>query len=349
MQWGHVAFAAGLGLLFGVVLLVGSLRGVSLPPPGEGEGYVELFSPPQDTFEVLLLAGDGQAYAAIARDPSLSRPEAFRSGASHEAYFAQRPVVPYLLWGLSAGQAGLHPIVFIAIEALAGGLFVGACALWLERRARGLDSRLAALVLLLPCVQTSYFFSTDLLGMGLAVGGYLLWTDRRPRPGWAAVCFVLAALTRETTLLIPLVLGLELLWRRRLDLRSAVLLGLAPVTFAAWHLVVRLRLGAPAGGHNFAAPFAGIVAAAPTWDVADVAMAALLVVGLAVSLIWCRRDPAVWLVVAFGLLGTVLSERVWELWPNFSRVLLPVYFVPMLMVLSARRAVASVPAGKAVR
>jgi hypothetical protein len=330
-----VLLAGVVGTIFASVFLVGTLRVTELPPDGGGRGYVRTFSPPTSPFEVLLDAGDGQAYATLALDPTLSHPEAFELGAPHAGYFARRPVVIYVLWAVSLGRRELQPSAFIGLSALFAGCFLAVCTRWLQVRYPQGDDRFALGLLLLPTVQTALFFSTDLIGQAFGMLGYLLWHDRR-RFGWATACLVVAALTRETTMLYAAAAAVSTVWAERRASKHLGLLALVPGGYVAWDLVVRSRLGPPGGAHNFGPPLQGIIDAAPAWTDVDRAIAALGAVLVVLALVRCRQDDATWIALASVAAGLVLAAPVWGSWPNFSRVLLPAYVLPLLSLAGTR-------------
>ncbi|MGZ4683804.1 MAG: hypothetical protein ACXV8G_15205, partial [Acidimicrobiales bacterium] len=84
--------AVGASIAFALVVL--AIASSPEPPPGATEGgYTTMYTPPRSGFEVLLNHADGQAYATLAQDPSLSRPDAFVAGAGGAPTFAGRPVM----------------------------------------------------------------------------------------------------------------------------------------------------------------------------------------------------------------------------------------------------------------
>ena len=80
----------------------------------------------------------------------------------------------------------------------------------------------------------------------------------RGRVWWAVGLFAASGLCRETELLVPLGLAVQVIWERR-SLRPALPLALAPLPYVAWMAVVRTRSGAPDGGGQLTAPFAGLL------------------------------------------------------------------------------------------
>src|SRR4051812_22452175 len=96
-------FAAGCAIATALLgLTLTSNRGQRVP-----DVFVRGFAGSERLLDVALAKGDGQAYAALARDPALQHPESFEEGAREEAYRAQRPLLPYLAWALSVGRRDL--------------------------------------------------------------------------------------------------------------------------------------------------------------------------------------------------------------------------------------------------
>ncbi len=330
-----------IGTGFGLTLLLASIATAELPAPGtdpHDTGYVAVSAPPRGRYEVVLNTGDGQAYAALAQDPALLRPEVFFEGPPSASYFAQRPLLVYLLWALSLGQPGLLPAVFVAVSAVATGLYAAANTWWAQRSYPDRVDAAAILLLLLPGALAAVFFGPNLLGIALAMAGFVWWRAPTPRRGLATACFVGAGLCRETMFLFPLVAG-WLDWRAgRLRPREVAQLALGPVVLAAWTLVVWARVGPPTGkfSYNFGLPFVGVVRSVSSWGPLDWIMAVALVALVAYALVRRRDDPATWIALLFAVSGVVLTTAVWSSWQNFARVLLPAYTLPLLQILPRR-------------
>ena len=90
------------GAIAGLVLGLTMATAAVPPPESTRGGYISLYTPARTSFEVLLDHGDGQAYAALARDPALERTEWWQD-AGQQSFFAHRPVLPWSVWLLSAG------------------------------------------------------------------------------------------------------------------------------------------------------------------------------------------------------------------------------------------------------
>ena len=196
---------------------------------------------------------DGQQFYTIARDPF--HPKAVAPSLGAPRYRYSRPLYPALAWLLhpSGGGPGL---VWAMIAVSLGGVFVGALAIGaLSDSLRG-PPWLAALYPLLP--GTVWALTTSVAD-ALAVSLSLLTVVAvlRNRSGLAVLAAVAAALTRETTILVPL--ALVLARRRKADVP---LLVLPAVALGAWLAVVHVAV--PAGGgapEHLVLPFTGLVQA----------------------------------------------------------------------------------------
>lgn len=277
-------------------------------------------------FEIMLVQGDGQAYAALARDPTLARPLEFHTRAE-AAYRAQRPLLGWLGWLLSFGRPGAVPGAFAVLEVVGVGLAGAALAALLRHRSGPAWAGVG--VVILPGVFESLtWLGPEALGLGLAVAG-LVALERRPaRPYRAGALLTAAALARETLLVVPLGLVLA---RGRAALRRPGIVMLPFGAVAAWWVVLRCRVGAwptAARGGRLSLPFAGLVDAAGRWAFPSgewtyLLVAALLVVAVALA----RREdrPVAGVVVAAALLGVCMGPSVWGRWQDFTRPLLPLY------------------------
>ncbi|MFN8036522.1 MAG: hypothetical protein U0V73_11355 [Acidimicrobiia bacterium] len=95
--------AVAAGVVLGLHLR--RLEGAKL----SGHPYVSTFEHPSSSLEKALALGDGMAYAALARDPTLARPELFRPAAYVAAYRAERPLYAYVTWIGSGDRRGRYP------------------------------------------------------------------------------------------------------------------------------------------------------------------------------------------------------------------------------------------------
>jgi hypothetical protein len=345
LPWVRSAVAVGLvGLLVGVaaVLLV-----VRTAPPGCCSGsYVTLFDRPVTGVEAVLGRGDGQAFAALAQDPTLARPQVIL-GHHEAAYRAQRPLAAYLAWAGSLGSADRVPWALAVLEMLGCGLAAGAVAGLLRRRGANPWFALAVIPAGMAAVDG---LTPELLALGFGAAGVAAWEKRRP--GWAALWLVAAGLTRETMLIVPAVLAVEAVvrtWRGPMrgserDELQGLAREVAPlaapfVAFGAWALVIRLRLGAwPADGSHgrIGRPFAGLLDAARTWSSpAEFVWLGLAVVLIAVALLRARRDHLTWIAASYAGFALILGPDVWAQWKDFTRTLLPLYAFAAVAIIGA--------------
>lgn len=305
-----------------------------------------------DPLRTTVVVGDGQAFAALAQDPALRRPEVFFTD-DLAAYRAQRPLLGYAAWALSAGQPRWVEPALLVMAIVGAGLLAMAAGLLLEDR--GHNARLGALLELTPGVVASITgLVPEPLGFALALLG--LWAYWRDRLVAAVVLLALAALTRETMLLVPAVLAVGVLrwrsgrsWRsghsghaglgaRRWDRLAA--LAAVPAVWAIWVVVVRARFGAwPWSGRSdrFTAPFVGFVQSLPDmrWPVVTLGCAAVAVALAVVCARRLRQDPLAPIALAYAVFGTVLSVPMWHRWDGFGRVLIPVYVLGGIVVMTA--------------
>jgi hypothetical protein len=288
--------------------------------------YVSSFEAPNGGLERQLALADGQAFAAAARDPALRRPEVFLRGAGEAAYRFQRPLYSYMAWLVSVGRPGWVPSALLGINVLAGAAVTGLCALLLSRR--GVAWWYCTSVLFLPgSLLAMYRSGSELVALAWVLLGVLSWTRR---PGEGTIWFLLAALTRETMLIVPAALGLEAALRQR-DVAPLRPFMVSSAGWALWVLVVRQRFGAWPGGHYVggavAPPLVGLFRAVRRWQPSPVPhvlhIAAVIV--LAALCVHRRRDNLSVIVMGYFVLTLVLGVSVWAAWQDVSRVLLPLH------------------------
>ncbi len=193
---------------------------------------------------------DGESFFAIALDPQNAR-YYFRGDG---AYRYARIVYPLTARLLMLGNVDLLPYTLIIVNwlAIAGGTL--AVAAWLKRR--GYSPWFALIYGLYPGLFVS--LQRDLcepLAYALAaLGVYLVEYGGRRRYLWAGLSFALAILTRETTGIFALILGVTALvqahgdrvrgWRIATQWRGPLLfLALSFVPYIAYKIFLRLWLG----------------------------------------------------------------------------------------------------------
>jgi len=230
-------------LLAGLVAAIAiGARWASRAPDVHGHPYVSLYDPPRTRAEVMLVQGDGQAYAALAQDPLLSRPGVFSAASAGErpgqeaAYRAGRPLFGWLGWAASLGDPRAVPVALLVLTGLGAMVLAAGVALAAADSKKRAD--LAVLAVMLPG-SVALFASTgpEGLGTGLALVGAVLW--RRERRWLAVAAMTAAALSRETLALVPVAIAVVELLRRRP--RPSLLV--PPFAVAVWYLVDRARYG----------------------------------------------------------------------------------------------------------
>lgn len=253
------------------------------------------------------------------------------------AYRAARPLLGWLVMLTSFGSTSLAEWSLLAWTAIGIGLTaVGAftlAGLW------GREGDWVPLLLLLPGALGQILFGglSDGLATGLALLGLAWWIQRRDR--WAIFAFCLAALARETTLLVTLAVFLSADRGRRARL-------LLPfVVYVGWVGTVWIRLQSfPASGHQrlLAAPPANFMAVVPSWSWVEVLGAASI--GVLGAVAWTRAPgPEVrWLVVLSALFAVTLNPLTLRS-SDFTRLLLPVTVVGACLMAPRRSAIGAPP------
>ena len=172
---------------------------------------------------------DGQFGYYIARDPSTAA-----ALIDVPAYRFQRILMPGIAWMLKLDNNALIPWIFL----LTGLISLAAGTAMLEHLLR--QQAISRWYALTYGLTIGTFGSVRLslpepLAYGLALAGLLLFLQQRWR--WSALLFALAALARETTLLIPAACGLSLLLQR--DWRRAASFGLISlIPFIIWQAIL---------------------------------------------------------------------------------------------------------------
>jgi hypothetical protein len=339
---GLVKTAVAAGLLTAMLAFAGlayRATTVSTDPSQQGVPYSPGFRGVGSGPGAMLNAHDGQAFGSLALDPLLSRPTEWGGGRAEMAYRAARPLLGWLVMLTSFGSAtaagwGLLAWTAIGIGVMAAGALVLADH-W------GRQGDWVPLLLLLPGVVGQIMFGglSDALATGLALFGLAWWLKGRDRLAIVVLC--LAALCRETTLLVTLALFLSLFVAG--DRRRAMRLLIPFAAYVGWIGVVWLRVGAlpndaPQG--RISVPPGNYMAVVGSWSWVEVASAAIIAVLAIVA--WRRapcRDVRL-LVVLSALFAATFSPAVLRSW-DFARPLLPVTVVGACLL--GRRIVDSAP------
>ena len=320
-------------MLLGVMTTPSPKVGDRVPVP-----FSKIFDPPETRAEVMVNRRDGQAFAQLATDLTLDHPEQFEdylAGSTPReelAYRAGRPLVAWVAAGLSGGgqRSLLAPALMVVSIASLGGV-VAATAAAASRLQR--DPSRSWVVILLPGFVVSIFApgGCEPLAVGLTLFGWVLWSfDGKTRLPVALWC--LAALARETSLIVPIALAIVSPGSLR---RRAYALLIPIGTYGGWLLVVRWRTGlfpGNAGGGRVSLVFQGLVDVAGVWTAAEWGVLALIV-GLGV-VAWRAELPGTRTVLVFHLLAaSALGPLVWQQAIDFSRVFVIVQLLGVLALL----------------
>jgi hypothetical protein len=214
------------------------------------------------------LGHDGQQFYAIARQPMHIRRVA--PALDRPRYRLQRPLLPWLAWGLHPGGGGIglvYAIVAVGLVGIViGGVSLGALSVTLGGRAWP--------ALAYPLLPGSYMSLRLGVADALAVSLALLAITLVLRSRWRAgvVTAVLAVLAKEVVIL--LLLGFAL-WRGR---KALVLVAVpAGVTFAWWAVLRAVFPHDPGGVNEIVLPFTGFADAVGRWRHGEEVGSALIV------------------------------------------------------------------------
>lgn len=315
--WGMVAAAVLLSLLWPLMWAGGQGTVDALLGAGdEGPSRAAIEEEIPDLAPLEGVGHDGQQFYVIARHPF--DPQAAEGAVGPLAYRYRRILFPLVAGRMAPG--GGRPVIaaFFALSLL--GVALGARALQLLGRGPRWMPLVAAVS---PAVITSLTLSlSDALGSGLALMAVALASRRRW--GWAVALAVLAALTRETFLVVAVALlltpAMPVRWR------AAALL--APVAaVGGWMLWLAGAIPGTSvldgGSDQLALPFAGYLSGdtdAQTFLVAGLAIVLLVVGALRTRVV----APHVAAVLALqAVLLVCVSELVAFNWVNAVRTAAP--------------------------
>lgn len=269
---------------------------------------------------------DGQFYYRIAIAPWSLAPVAAGVHFDYPVYRYQRVVYPLLVWLVSFGEPAIVPwaMILVNLAALAG---IAAASVILSEEL-GLPFWTPMVVALYPgFLLTLSRDLVEVLEVFLLLRG-LIFLKRRAFPA-ASLFFMLAALTKETSLLfVVAVIAAECLKKPRARVGSLLFLGAPFVAHFAWKVFLFRRWHLPmtfATSEHFMIPFRGMMLGArqAAEKLVFFEIGVLLLFGLVVALAFRRSTviPSVkvgWL--AYAALLLFLGDIFWgEDW-GFLRV-----------------------------
>jgi hypothetical protein len=294
---------------------------------------------------------DGQFYYRLALNPFTSTRTEFGVTFDHPPHRQQRIVYPFLVWVLSMGRADRAPILLIVVNYLVlclMGWIGGAYAQSMRQHA------LWGIVLpLYPgFLLTLSRDLTEIVEVGLLLAGLLL--IRRGNHLLATFLLTLAALTKETSLLVPagaMLACLAGVWQSKAGKALPWRLFLFPlITYGAWQVFLFYRweqLSLSGRMHTLGLPLLGFIrfflstaalttASQRLWFVElwfIVAFAVSVVCALGSTVAW-KHEKLSWSL--YVILVALLTRVVWvEDWA-FLRALPEFYVLGAIIVIGSR-------------
>jgi hypothetical protein len=296
---------------------------------------------------------DGTGFYRLALDPFTRSKDAYGIDLDLPAFRQQRIGYPLIVWALSAGGrpgAVGWMLVLVNVAALGAiGWITGAIAASMGRHALW-----GLLVPLYPGFAVSLGLDTaEIVAAAFALGAVLMLLHRKH---FASTCLLVAAmLTRETTLLLALGIGVAgVVARRRGTPADRVPLAVAfvPVTaYVAWQMVLRSWWGQfPVGqgaAIDLAAPFWGLGVAARGWPQGGglqtayhIVLVLSMIAFAATALAHLTRSEAPFFAKAGLVIGIVMtvaySEAIWLHHWGFLRAFTETYLAGAVVVLASR-------------
>lgn len=296
---------------------------------------------------------DGQFFYRLALDPATAQKTDFGITLDNPPYRHQRILYPAMAWALSGGgRPGLLPSVLVGINV--------ACLLllaWLGAKIavdHGRPPVHGAALALVPAFAVSLARDlTEIVALTFVVAALLAL--RRTRPALAGVALALAALARETTLVVPMALAAVWLWRRwrRPTVRGPVGASsfVIPILVAvSWQVVLWARWGTIpvlSSKGNLGLPFWGVLSgirrnfSSGTLEAyGNLGLLAVTVILIALLAGMARRSDALDHEKAclFGALSfqALVSWKVWSQHVGFVRSLAEVFAIGMVVLLASR-------------
>jgi hypothetical protein len=273
---------------------------------------------------------DGQYYWRLATNPSELQTARYRGVELDSVLRDSRIAYPSLSWLLSFGQAEwvTRSLVAVNVLAVAALAAAGAVLSRLHGRSQWWGLLLASSSGLVMAVSRDLNEATMVAGL---VAGVAMLSLRRP--GWAALCWLLACLAHEQALLCVVPFAVWSLvghvrarsWR---PTSTDVPWIVALAGFGGWQLWCRAVVGSvpvlASSGASLDLPFKGLVEQTRVWartglarqEYLVVPQLALLIVLVVVAFRRARTVPSParwlpWALAGASLLAVTLSQQVW--------------------------------------
>jgi hypothetical protein len=301
---------------------------------------------------------DGQFYYRLAIDPFSSKSTDHGVSFDAPAYRQQRILYPLLAWAASAGKADRVPAALIAVN------YVGLCAIAWLGALLAIDLDRHPLWGVAFSLYPGFIFTlsrdlTEIVSSAFLLAGLLL--ARRSRPGVSATCLSLAALARETTLVLPIGLLLTAIFDpavRSGRWRRAGYYAIPLVLYTAWRSYLHVKWAGSVDvrvlGGAIGVPFSGVTHLlyrafnAPdrlsiVWF-AEVCLLGILA-SRALQLFYRRKDfvaETIALILSIALVAS-LTPKYWAEDQAFLRVTTEMFFLGFVGLLLDRTRTSLMP------
>ena len=300
---------------------------------------------------------DGQYYHEIAHDPLLRRDTATYIDSARLRY--RRILIPAIAHLLAGGNDSLVDAAYHGVIIL----FFALGGYWLARIAQssGKPVFLGLAFFFLPASIASLDRQAVDVGLLSFCCAFALYTRHRIKPRALYAVLLLAALVRDTGLLLTAAYCIWLLFER--EIKKCAIFATAAAPAIAWYVFVNGRTKPYSGdAAPLAIPFAGVlhrmthpmtyfgnsakVALVQGMDLLAAA-GVLLAMLLAFRFVWRRRpDPVEWATLLFALLGIfVWRPADWLEALDYGRILSPLLLFEALVCLESSRWLHLAPLG----
>lgn len=207
---------------------------------------------------------DGQFYYRLAINPFTTQRSKDGITLDKPSLRQQRVIYPLLSWVLVLGNKNLIPLSLFLINIFA---LIGLTILSLKLTK---NNKFPWLGIILPLYPTFLIATsrdlTDVVSACFLLGGYYLYTKNKNY--LAAIIFTIAALARETTIILPSVLAIFSLFsyiknKNKKYLLKLIIFSTPLITFAIWQIILYLIWGqfplSASYASNITAPFKDLI------------------------------------------------------------------------------------------